>query len=115
MISNKFSTPSLRKNSLTILPLLVVLYRPLKSPARPSKVPESGERVLTLGASSGLGRTTTRKCYAFKLHRRPSTGTVERSGSTTRGQDDHEKYRKRYVSANTRRLRILRPNFGAAR
>ncbi|KAJ3493472.1 hypothetical protein NLJ89_g11011 [Agrocybe chaxingu] len=47
--------------TVAILPLLLALYRVLKKPRRPFKVPKSGERVLIIGASSGIGRTVARQ------------------------------------------------------
>jgi NADPH:quinone reductase-like Zn-dependent oxidoreductase len=43
--------------ALTAIPILFALHRLLKQPCRPSKVPRNQERVLILGASSGIGRT----------------------------------------------------------
>jgi NADPH:quinone reductase-like Zn-dependent oxidoreductase len=42
---------------LTALPILFALHHLLKQPCRSSKVPRTQERVLVLGASSGIGRT----------------------------------------------------------
>jgi len=39
-----------------VLPALFTLRRLLKRPHRPSKLPKNSERVLVLGASSGIGR-----------------------------------------------------------
>jgi len=51
--------------SLAIIPLLFALYRiSSKKPKRPLKVPKSGERVLILGASSGIGRSMARQYAA---------------------------------------------------
>ena len=51
--------------SLAIIPLLFALYRiSSKKPKRPLKVPKSGERVLILGASSGIGRSVARQYAA---------------------------------------------------
>ncbi|KDR70064.1 hypothetical protein GALMADRAFT_255450 [Galerina marginata CBS 339.88] len=64
MISNILSASSSRNASLALIPLLVVLYRAFRKPARPSKVSKLGERVLILGASSGVGRTMARQYAA---------------------------------------------------
>ncbi|CAA7266434.1 unnamed protein product [Cyclocybe aegerita] len=47
--------------AVAILPLLFMVYRILKKPRRPLKVPKSSERVLILGASSGIGRAVARQ------------------------------------------------------
>ncbi|KAF8959804.1 hypothetical protein BDZ97DRAFT_1666623 [Flammula alnicola] len=50
--------------SLALIPLLIALYRVSKKPRRFLKVPKSKERVLVLGASSGIGRSVARQYAA---------------------------------------------------
>ncbi|KAF8168547.1 hypothetical protein B0H34DRAFT_793129 [Crassisporium funariophilum] len=47
--------------SVALLPVLFTLYQLLKKPRRAIRVPRSGERVLILGASSGIGRSIARQ------------------------------------------------------
>ena len=48
---------------LAVIPLLllIVYYRVSKKTSRTVKIPKTGERVLILGASSGIGRTMARQ------------------------------------------------------
>ena len=59
-VATLLSTPW-RNTTFAILPLLFVLHRVLRKPTRPRKVPKIGERVLILGASSGVGRTLAKE------------------------------------------------------
>ncbi|KAF8880902.1 hypothetical protein CPB84DRAFT_1792194 [Gymnopilus junonius] len=63
VVSTLLSTPW-RNTSLAILPILLILHRVLKRPTRPRKVTKLGERVLVLGATSGVGRTIARQYAA---------------------------------------------------
>ncbi|KAH6880847.1 hypothetical protein BKA70DRAFT_186736 [Coprinopsis sp. MPI-PUGE-AT-0042] len=58
------STRPTTTSLLAILPLLYVLYRAKRSllgSSRQTKVPRTGERVVVLGASSGIGRSIARQ------------------------------------------------------
>ncbi|PPR06550.1 hypothetical protein CVT26_000728 [Gymnopilus dilepis] len=59
-VATLLSTPW-RNTTFAILPLLFVRHCVLRKPTRPRKVPKIGERVLVLGASSGVGRTLAKQ------------------------------------------------------
>ncbi|KAF4623421.1 hypothetical protein D9613_001376 [Agrocybe pediades] len=64
MLSKLLSSSPKAAAVLAILPVLLVFYKTTSKPKRVKKVPQSGERVLILGASSGVGRAIARKYAA---------------------------------------------------
>jgi len=60
----QFLSSSPKTAALAVLPILLVLYNVSRKPKRPTKVSKSSERVLILGASSGVGKAIARKYAA---------------------------------------------------